>query len=88
MILQTRTKVTLARFAAYVIVALRRLAGLGPFTQVKRDGFAWDLNLMDGIDFSIYLLGSFEPKTQTAFKKLCYLSFKRNRTSLVAPDFQ
>lgn len=70
MIIKTRTKVTLARFAANVIVALRRLAGLGPFTYVKRDGFDWDLNLMDGIDFSIYLLGSFEPKTQTACKKL------------------
>ena len=70
MIIQTRTKVTLARLAAYVIVALRRLAGFGPFTYVKRDGFNWHLNLLDGIDFSIYLLSSFEPKTQTAFKKL------------------
>ena len=70
MIIQTRTKVTLAGFAAYVIVALRRLAGFGPFTYVKRDGFDWHLNLMDGIDFSIYLLGSFEPKIQTAFRQI------------------
>ena len=70
MIIQTRTKIILARFIAHIIVALRQLVGLGAFINVKRDGFDWHLNLLDGIDFSIYLLGSFEPKTQIAFKKL------------------
>jgi len=37
---------------------------------VKRSGLLWDLDLTEGIDFSIYLLGAFEPRTQRLFKRI------------------
>jgi len=38
--------------------------------MVKRGGIWWDLDLTEGIDFSIYLLGGFEPKTLKLYKQI------------------
>ena len=38
--------------------------------QVKRHGIQWSLDLNEGIDFSIYLIGSFEPRTHRLYRKI------------------
>jgi len=64
-----RTLITCAR-AAYHVVNLVR----GPWRQkrveVTRDGLRWRLDLDEGIDFSIYLVGSFEPSVIRSYRRL------------------
>ena len=48
----------------------RRIMGKGPNTQVVRGGVNWDLDLNEGIDFSIWLLGAFEPETVRAYQRI------------------
>jgi FkbM family methyltransferase len=38
--------------------------------QVSRKGINWRLDLFQGIDFSIYLFGSFEPRTVRRYKRI------------------
>jgi len=68
--LTTKTKVTLAGLA-YRAIALGR-AALGGTNQVtvRRGGFRWSLDLSEGIDFSIYLLGAFEKSTVATLRQL------------------
>ena len=58
--LTTRQKIALARTVQAPVVAARGLATLGPATTVRRRGVTWTLDLREGIDFSIWLLGAFE----------------------------
>lgn len=49
---------------------LRRAFGLGDHQFVgKRGGIIWQLDLREGIDFSIWLLGAFEPGTVRKYRK-------------------
>ena len=66
----TRTKIALAGLAFGAVMAGRRLIGLGRRAEVRRMGLTWRLDLAEGIDFSIYLLGAFEPATVRACKRL------------------
>lgn len=68
--LTTKTKVTLAGLA-YRTIAMGR-AALGRTNQVtvRRGGFRWSLDLSEGIDFSIYLLGAFEKSTVATLRQL------------------
>jgi len=68
--LTTRQKVAIARALHRGVVAARRIAGKGAETQVRRHGFRWQLDLDEGIDFSIWLLGAFEPATVRAYERL------------------
>jgi len=61
--IKTRTKIALARLACTCILSVRKLAGLSGHAVVSRRGITWDLDLREGIDFSIYLLGGFENRT-------------------------
>jgi FkbM family methyltransferase len=70
MILTTKTKVALASMAYRIIAAGRSMIGKDNCTIVRRGGILWHLDLSEGIDFSIYLLGSFERSTMTALGKL------------------
>lgn len=70
MILSTRRKIFLARLAYNAIMAARGLAGMGPVAAVRRRGISWELNLSEGIDFAIFLLGAFESRTVAAYKRL------------------
>ena len=51
-------------------MVVRRVFKKGPCTQVERSGVQWDLDLREGIDFSIWLLGSFEPETVRCYQKI------------------
>jgi FkbM family methyltransferase len=69
-ILETRTKIALARVAHRAISAGRSLCGRSDRTEVTRSGIRWSLDLNEGIDFSIYLLGAFERSTVNTLKRL------------------
>jgi FkbM family methyltransferase len=69
----TRTKIALAGLAFRVVMAGRRLIGHGRRAQARRMGLTWRLDLDEGIDFSIYLLGAFEPATVRACTRLVKL---------------
>jgi FkbM family methyltransferase len=68
--LKTVHKIALARSLSRVLVASRRLVGYGPTVQVRRHGVNWRLDLQEGIDLSIYLLGAFERGTVRAYSSL------------------
>lgn len=68
--LKTKQKIALANLVQTVVMNVRRLVGKGPDTQVVRSGVKWDLDLREGIDFSIWLLGSFEPETVRCYRRI------------------
>src|SRR5206468_4690697 len=70
LMLTTKTKVTLASLAYRCVAAARAVAGKNDSAIVNRGGLRWSLDLAEGIDFSIYLLGAFEPSTASTIQKL------------------
>ena len=70
MILTTKTKVALAAMAYRAIATARAIVGKNNCANVRRGGIEWCLDLSEGIDFSIYLLGAFERSTHAALQKL------------------
>ncbi len=68
--MQTRHKLALAKAAYRLLAHARSLAGLRDHTLVTRRGIRWALDLNEGIDLTIYLLGIFEPLTVRAYKSL------------------
>jgi len=68
--LSTRHKILLAKTARAGVMLGRKLVGLGHAAQVSRKGITWDLDLNEGIDFSIYLFGGFEIRTLRLYRKL------------------
>src|SRR5580692_10186007 len=68
--LTTTQKIALARAVQMPVVAARSLARLGAVTTVRRRRVNWALDLREGIDFSIWLLGAFELATVRAYERL------------------
>lgn len=68
--LTTRTKIALAATLQRAVTAVRRLTGRGTQTIATRSGIRWALDLNEGIDFSIWLLGAFERRTVAAYSRL------------------
>jgi FkbM family methyltransferase len=69
-VLTTRTKIRLASLAYKFIATGRAAVGKNSFVTVRRRGLTWSLDLSEGIDFSIYLLGAFERPTVITLEKL------------------
>lgn len=69
MILKTKTKIAVAATIQAPISAARSLLGMRDRAVVRRDGLMWDLDLREGIDFSIYLLRAFEWSTRNALRE-------------------
>ncbi len=67
--LKTIHKIKIARIACSTIRCFRKILGLPDHVTVHRGGFWWHLDLIEGIDFSIYLLGGFEPLTLNLYRK-------------------
>ena len=70
MILKTAHKIAIATIASKGVLLTRRLVSLGSTAEVTRQGIRWRLDLREGIDFSIYLLGAFEPRTVRSYEGL------------------
>jgi FkbM family methyltransferase len=68
--LRTRTKIALARIVQRTVMAARRAVGLGPVARCRRGALLWKLDLREGVDFAIFLLGSFEPDMVRAYRRL------------------
>jgi len=68
--LATRTKLALAAAASSLLSSGRTFLGRDSSVTVRRGGLRWQLDLREGIDFSIYLLGGFERKTAAALRRL------------------
>jgi len=66
----TKQKIFLAKVAKHVVFAWRRLFQKGSTTVATRKGLCWSLDLNEGIDFAIYLLGGFELETRKAFAEI------------------
>ena len=67
---KTAHKMALARVASSCILFIRKLRGLSSHAIVKRGGIWWSLDLSEGIDFSIHLLGGFEPNTLNLYRNI------------------
>jgi FkbM family methyltransferase len=67
--LHTRHKIAIARTAYRVIRGARSIVGKSSTGVFRRRGIRWSLDLAEGIDFSIYLLGAFEPRTVNAYRR-------------------
>jgi FkbM family methyltransferase len=70
MILRTKDKIRLARTASIMVGWARRLGNSKDLVEVRRDGLRWQLDLREGIDFSIFLLGVFERSTVNVYRRL------------------
>jgi FkbM family methyltransferase len=68
--LTTKQKLALARVAQKGVMAARSVVRLGPRAEVTRRHARWVLDLREGIDFSIWLMGAFEVSTVRAYEKL------------------
>jgi FkbM family methyltransferase len=68
--LSTRSKIALARAARGIVSAGRRVCGATDRAEVTRGGIRWDLDLGEGIDFAIYLMGGFELRTLRLYRSL------------------
>jgi FkbM family methyltransferase len=68
--LATKTKISLAAAAQRVVSLARAATGKDHIAEVERRKIRWRLDLREGIDFSIYLLGAFEPSTANTLDKL------------------
>jgi FkbM family methyltransferase len=67
--MDTATKILLASAASRVVRFARRLGGRTQRGVFTRRGVRWELDLAQGIDFSIWLLGCFEPATLRAHER-------------------
>lgn len=68
--LSTNSKIALAKAVRGLVMSGRRLVGAGTRAEVVRGGIRWDLDLSEGIDFAIYLLGGFELRTLRLYRRL------------------
>ena len=67
--ISTKTKISIASIIARFIRTARSMVGLKNQAQFKRGGINWNLDLSQGIDFAIFLLGRFELETIKTYKK-------------------
>ena len=70
MSLPIRMKLAIARILNRYLRIARSLCGLGMQTVCRRGGLTWDLDLNEGIDLCIYLLGSYEASVQKTYRTL------------------
>src|SRR4051812_33154439 len=68
--LNTRMKIAIARGAFLPLIWVRSLIGLGKNAHAVRHGIRWQLDLSEGVDFSIYLLGAFEPRMIRVLRRI------------------
>lgn len=69
-LLSTTTKIALAKIGHAILTLSRKAVGLSNTTVVSRGGIRWRLDLDEGIDLSIYLLGAFERSTISAYRRV------------------
>lgn len=68
--ISTKYKILGAKLLYNIVMFFRNSVGASNETFIKRKGINWKLDLREGIDFSIFLLGAFEGNTLKAYSKL------------------
>ncbi|WMW66263.1 FkbM family methyltransferase [Nitratidesulfovibrio liaohensis] len=68
--LSTSHKVLIARALSAVVLSVRYLCGLSAEVVTTRRGLTWSLDLKEGIDLAIYVLGGFELGTLRRYAQL------------------
>ena len=68
--LTTKRKVFLAGLSQKLIANVRSTVGKGDKVNVRRRGLRWELDLSEGIDFSVFLVGAFEHSTAKTLARL------------------
>lgn len=68
--LSTKSKIVIARVLLVPVITLRSLLGLPNKVVTSRRGLVWSLDLKEGIDLAIYVLGGFEVRTLRQYKRL------------------
>ncbi|MBB4480087.1 FkbM family methyltransferase [Rhizobium etli] len=68
--LSTSNKILIARNLSKAVLFVRGCVGLPATVIAKRRGVNWSLDLRDGVDFAIYLLGGFEVRTLDRYREL------------------
>ena len=68
--LTVKQKMFIARMMNRAVRVVRSLAGKNMRTRCTRKGVIWDLDLDEGIDLSIYLLGAYEPSMLRAYSSV------------------
>jgi FkbM family methyltransferase len=68
--LSVKQKIFIARQLNRGIHLFRAIFGLGMHVRCRRGGILWNLDLDEGIDLSIYLLGAYEPQMLRAYTAL------------------
>lgn len=63
-------KIFIARQLNRLLRVARRATGRNMRVRCRRRGILWELDLDEGIDLSIYLLGAYEPRTLRAYAPL------------------
>lgn len=68
--LSTSHKIRIARGLSTTVLSVRSLFGLPAEVVATRRGLTWSLNLKEGIDIAIYVLGGFELRTLRRYAQL------------------
>ena len=68
--LSTSHKIRIARGLSATVLSVRSLFGLPAEVVATRRGLSWSLNLKEGIDLAIYVLGGFELRTLRRYAQL------------------
>ena len=68
--LNTAQKIKIASVAYKFVSGIRRVFGKSDQVVICRNGITWELNLKEGIDFSIFLLGGFELATLRLYESI------------------
>jgi hypothetical protein len=68
--LPVRTKIAVAKILNRYLRIARRACGLDMHAVCRRGGLTWDLDLDEGIDLCIYLLGSYEASVRRNYEDL------------------
>ena len=74
--MKTKHKIAIAKVAYHAIHTIRAVSGRKDQGTFNRNGLRYNLDLTQGIDFSLYLLGRFEPTTSKALRNLIKPGFQ------------
>lgn len=70
--LTTKQKILLARIVQAPLLRICQWTRGSTWVNVRRQHISWCLDLREGIDFSIFLLGSFERQVVRAYRRLTF----------------
>ncbi len=68
--MKTIHKLGFAKLLFIIIKFFRKLSGKGLEFECTRKGIRWDLDIREGVDLSLYVMGYYEPEVVEAYKEV------------------